>query len=58
MFDIHGKWRRAALIAAWITPCLIGTDATVATNPSSPSDIPSTAYEHAQTLVALPMAAV
>jgi len=52
MFDTRSRWRLAAIIAVWITPCLMGANAT--TIQSSPTDVPSAAYEHAQTLVTLP----
>jgi pimeloyl-ACP methyl ester carboxylesterase len=53
MFNIRNRWSVAIVISVWTASCLIGADAT-AKNPSSPTDIPSTAYEHPQTLVRLP----
>jgi pimeloyl-ACP methyl ester carboxylesterase len=48
MLTIRSRWRLAAIAALWFT------DAAATTIPSSSTDVPSSAYEHAQDLVSLP----
>jgi pimeloyl-ACP methyl ester carboxylesterase len=48
MLTIRSRWRLAAIAALWFT------DAAATTIPSSSTDVPISAYEHAQDLVSLP----
>lgn len=58
MFDIYGKWRLVTAVTVWLAVWPMGTAAdglrTGSMHRSLKADIPSSAYEHAQTLVALP----
>jgi pimeloyl-ACP methyl ester carboxylesterase len=54
MLDGRSRWRLVALAAVWTTSWLVGLDVTAAPDQRSPTDVPLAAYEHAQSLVALP----
>jgi pimeloyl-ACP methyl ester carboxylesterase len=51
---IQNGWRLIAMVVACMTPGIIGTAVAAATSQPLPADVPSVAYEHAQTLVTLP----
>lgn len=54
MFNAPSGWHSIVIIALWIAPWLLGSEVVATTSQALPNDVPSAAYEHAQTLVALP----
>ena len=54
MFNTQCRWRSLVIMMVGMTGWVMGTAAASTRNQSSPSDVPSSAYEHAQALIALP----
>ncbi|MFC3654097.1 alpha/beta hydrolase [Dyella humi] len=54
MFNILRKWRSAVVVVLWGALWSVGPEVAAATHQTVLTDVPLAAYEHAQTLVALP----